>query len=69
MKYSGGMKMKLPDTPRRVLTWIKDNTGEEYWMIDSYESHRWSEARAWGLTVLFWQELPPAPHEINLFRP
>ncbi len=48
------MKPKPPDNEREVLTRI--STG--YWQIDRYSAGRWSNAHAWELKVLYWQELP-----------
>ncbi len=60
------MKQKPPDNERRVLTWARDRQGIEVWQIDSYNKKSkwgdrafWTEANAWDMTVLWWQELPP----------
>jgi len=51
------MKQKPPDNSRRVLTWVRDTVGYEYWQFDYYLLHSgWCEARPWNMKVLYWKE-------------
>lgn len=55
-------KMKPPDNGRRVLTLARDSQGLVDWQIDNFvKPDIWIEAHVWGMTVLYWQELPPKP--------
>ena len=60
--------MQPPDNERKVLTWVRDRAGFEYWQTDSFfrpkfpgDKDFWIEANVWTQKVLYWQELPPKP--------
>lgn len=57
--------MKPPDHSRRVLTWVRDANGIEYWKIDFFSlNHKGNSFWFWSnglVEVLHWQELSPKP--------